>query len=149
MAPVGFDGAGGLGNLIDGVLDNRRPGKDFRIHDLRHMSISILFCAGVHDNVIAKLTGHRGRTLDRYKHLLPQFRSQTVELIARILGGPALATSPQSHTFTDTATDTLSQSSPFQPSEGKPKRAAKEGLPNNLVVVGPSGLEPLTSTVSR
>ncbi len=65
-------------------------------------------------------------TLDRYKHLSPQFRSQTVELIAQILGGPALATSPQSRTFTDTATDTLSQSGAFQPSEGKPKIVSKK-----------------------
>ena len=123
--------------------------KDLRIHDLRHMSTSILFCAGVPDNVIAKLTGHRGRTLDCYKHLSPQFRSQTVELIARILGGPTLAASPESRTSTDTATDTVPQSGPFQPSESKPKRPVKEWTPNNLGVVGPSGLEPLTSTVSR
>ena len=122
--------------------------KGLRIHDLRHMSTSILFCAGVPDNVIAKLTGHRGRTLDHYKHLSPQFHSQTVELITRILGGPALATNPETRASTDTATDTVPESGPVQLLGDKLRTPTKEWMPNNLGVVGPSGLEPLTSTVS-
>ena len=60
---------------------------DLHIHDLRHMGASILFCLGVPDPIIAKLTGHRGRTLDRYKHMSPAFRAQTVDLISRVLLG--------------------------------------------------------------
>jgi regulator of sigma D len=36
---------------------------------------------GVPDNVIAKHTGHKSKELERYKHLFPQLRQQTVQLI--------------------------------------------------------------------
>jgi regulator of sigma D len=36
---------------------------------------------GVPDNIIAKHTGHRSKALERYKHLFPQLRQQTVQLI--------------------------------------------------------------------
>ena len=39
----------------------------------------------VPDNIIARLTGHKGRELERYKHLRPDLRQQTTELIARVL----------------------------------------------------------------
>src|SRR5207244_7233604 len=35
----------------------------------------------VPDNVIAKHTGHKSKALERYKHLFPQLRKQTVQLI--------------------------------------------------------------------
>ena len=52
-----------------------------RIHDWRHFSASILLGKGVPDNVIAKHTGHKSKELERYKHLFPQLRQQTVQLI--------------------------------------------------------------------
>jgi len=52
-----------------------------RIHDWRHFSASILLGKGVPDNVIAKHTGHKSKALDRYKHLFPQLREETVQLI--------------------------------------------------------------------
>jgi integrase len=52
-----------------------------RIHDWRHFSASVLLGKGVPDNIIAKHTGHRSKALERYKHLFPQLRQQTVQLI--------------------------------------------------------------------
>jgi len=66
--------------------------KSKRIHDLRHMATSILFLQGIPDAIIRKLTGHRSRELERYQHLSPLLKQQTVELIAKKLS--------------DTATDT-------------------------------------------
>ncbi len=74
--------------------------KNLRIHDLRHMATSILFLRGIPEAIIRKLTGHRSRELERYEHLSPVLKRQTVELIAKELTG--------------TATDTLD-------SEGKKK----------------------------
>ena len=36
---------------------------------------------GIPEAVIRKLTGHRGRELERYQHLSPLIKQQTVELI--------------------------------------------------------------------
>ncbi|MCU1259352.1 MAG: rci, partial [Bryobacterales bacterium] len=52
-----------------------------RIHDWRHFSASVLLGQGVPDNIIAKHTGHKSKALDRYKHLFPQLRDQTAQLI--------------------------------------------------------------------
>ena len=59
--------------------------KDLRIHDLRHMATTILFLSGIPEAIIRKLTGHRSRELERYEHLLPALKNQTVDLIAREL----------------------------------------------------------------
>jgi integrase len=56
--------------------------RDLRIHDLRHFATTMLFIEGVADAVIRKMTGHRSEELERYKHLSPSFKQQTVELIA-------------------------------------------------------------------
>lgn len=55
---------------------------DLRIHDLRHFVATVLFMKGIPDSLIAKVTGHRSRELQRYQHLSPEFKKQTVELIA-------------------------------------------------------------------
>ena len=75
-----------------------RAGKEFgslRVHDLRHMATTILFLRGIPEAVIRKLTGHRSRELERYEHLSPLLKQQTVELIAQELSA-----------VTDTRTDT-------------------------------------------
>ncbi len=56
--------------------------RDLRIHDLRHFATTMLFIEGVADAIIRKMTGHRSEELERYKHLSPAFKQQTVELIA-------------------------------------------------------------------
>ena len=71
----------------------RRAGlKDLRIHDLRHMATTILFLSGIPEAIIRKLTGHRSRELERYEHLSPGLKSQTVELIAHALSEKSTAT---------------------------------------------------------
>jgi hypothetical protein len=67
--------------------------KGIRIHDLRHMATTILFLEGIPEAIIRKLTGHRSRELERYEHLSPSLKSQTVELIARTLTGTPTDTS--------------------------------------------------------
>ena len=42
-----------------------------RLHDLPHTGPSLLMTAGIHDAVIAKVTGHRSRMLARYQQLSP------------------------------------------------------------------------------
>ena len=49
---------------------------------------------GIPGDVVRKITGHRSRELERYQHLSPVFRAQTVDLIAQVL-------------LSDTPTDTV------------------------------------------
>jgi len=59
--------------------------EDVRIHDLRHTGPSVLLMQGIPGDVVRKITGHRSRELERYQHLSPAFRAQTVDLIAQVL----------------------------------------------------------------
>ena len=56
-----------------------------RIHDLRHFAASTLTGAGVEDNIIGLLTGHKSRELRRYQHLREELKRRTVDLIAGVL----------------------------------------------------------------
>ena len=58
---------------------------DLRLHDLRHTGPSVLLMQGIPGDVVRKITGHRSRELERYQHLSPTFRAQTVDLIAQVL----------------------------------------------------------------
>ena len=58
---------------------------DLRIHDLRHFTASTLTCAGVEDNIIGLLTGHKSRELRRYQHLREDLKRRTVDRIAQAL----------------------------------------------------------------
>src|SRR5580704_18828248 len=53
-----------------------------RIHDLRHFAASTLTGAGIEDNIIGLLTGHKSRELRRYQHLREELKRKTVDLIA-------------------------------------------------------------------
>ncbi len=66
--------------------------KNLRIHDLRHMATTILFLSGIPEAIIRKLTGHRSRELERYEHLSPGLKNQTVDLIARALSTKSTST---------------------------------------------------------
>ncbi len=59
--------------------------ENLHVHDLRHMGISILTEQGLADNIIRKLSGHRGRQLERYQHLSAEFKARTVDAIAATL----------------------------------------------------------------
>ena len=56
-----------------------------RIHDLRHFATSTLTGAGIQDNIIGLLTGHKSRELRRYQHLREELKRKTVDLIAGVL----------------------------------------------------------------
>ena len=55
------------------------------IPDLRHFTASTLTSAGVADNIISLLTGHKSRELQRYQHLRDDLKRGTVDLIAKTL----------------------------------------------------------------
>ncbi|HTS28570.1 MAG TPA: tyrosine-type recombinase/integrase [Bryobacteraceae bacterium] len=59
--------------------------KQLRIHDLRHLTASTLTSAGVADNIISLLTGHKSRELRRYQHLREDLKRGTVDLIAKTI----------------------------------------------------------------
>ena len=44
--------------------------------------------------MVRKITGHRSRELERYQHLSPLFRAQTVDLIAQVLVGDTPTDTP-------------------------------------------------------
>ena len=50
-----------------------------RIHDLRHFAASTLTSAGIADNIIGLLTGHKSRELRRYQHLREELKRKTVD----------------------------------------------------------------------
>ena len=87
--------------------------KNLRIHDLRHMATTILFLRGIPEAIIRKLTGHRSRELERYEHLSPGLKRQTVELIAKVL--------------TDTATDTVNSEGEKESSEVIERNGGDDG----------------------
>jgi len=87
--------------------------KNLRIHDLRHMATTILFLRGIPEAIIRKLTGHRSRELERYEHLSPVLKQQTVELIAKELS--------------DTATDTVDLEKEKDSSEVIEKNGGDDG----------------------
>jgi len=66
--------------------------ENLRIHDLRHTATTILFLSGIPEAIIRKLTGHRSREIERYEHLSPGLKNQTVDLIARTLSEKSTAT---------------------------------------------------------
>lgn len=70
--------------------------ENLRIHDLRHFAATVLFMKGIPDAMISKMTGHRSRELKRYQHLSPEFKKQTVEMIAGELSGTPTGTVPVS-----------------------------------------------------
>ena len=45
-----------------------------RIHDLRHFAAFALTSAGIEDNIIGLLTGHKSRELRRYQHLREELK---------------------------------------------------------------------------
>src|ERR1019366_10064875 len=63
--------------------------QNLRIHDLRHMAATILLLRGIPEAIIRKLAGHRSRELERYEHLSPLVKQQTVEMIAEELRSTA------------------------------------------------------------
>ncbi len=78
-----------------------------------HTGPSVLLMQGIPGDVVRKITGHRSRQLERYQHLSPLFRAQTVDLIAQVL-------------FSGTPTDTPSSSEKSNEGDG-PETLIPEG----------------------
>jgi hypothetical protein len=89
----------------------------------------VLVMQGSPGNVVRKITGHRSRGLERYQHLSPVFRAQTVDLIAQVL-------------LSGTPTDTPPPSEEDEKGDG-PETSSPKGL-----LAGWTGLEPATSDVT-
>ena len=53
------------------------------------MAATILFLRRIPEAIIRKLTGHRSRELERYEHLSPLMKQQTLEMIAEELRSTA------------------------------------------------------------
>ena len=68
---------------------------------------------GIPGDVVRKITGHRSRELERYQHLSPAFRAQTVDLIAQVL-------------LSDTPTDTVALGE-RDPKKARPQVAVPKG----------------------
>jgi hypothetical protein len=68
--------------------------EDVRLHDLPHTGPSVLLMQGIPGDIVRKITGHRSRELERYQHLSPLFRAQTVDLIAQVLIGDTPTDTP-------------------------------------------------------
>jgi integrase len=75
--------------LVNGVAQD-----SVRLHDLRHTGPSVLLMQGIPGDIVRKITGHRSRELERYQHLSPLFRAQTVDLIAHVLVGDTPTDTP-------------------------------------------------------
>ncbi len=114
----------------------KSPLDGLRFHDLRHHAITELAEARVSDQTIMAIAGHVSpKMLARYSHVRTEARRQAVE---------ALSARPKSHEIAvthvigyDTNNDT--------------KRRGTEALAPEVIerMVGPCGLEPQTSSVSR
>jgi integrase len=88
---------------------------DLRLHDLRHTGPSVLLMQGIPGDVVRKITGHRSRELERYQHLSPLFRAQTVDLIAQVL-------------FSGTSTDTPAPGEESDEEDGPETLIPEEGF---------------------
>lgn len=56
-----------------------KPEENLRIHDLRHVSISIMTSHGVPEPVIRMISGHSSQELQRYQHLMGDIPEKTVK----------------------------------------------------------------------
>jgi integrase len=118
------------------IQDVKSPLAGLRFHDLRHHAITELAESQVSDQTIMAIAGHVSqKMLARYSHVRTEARRQAVAaLSAKSIGVRRGAGEANGY---DTNNDTK---------QGGMKVPAPEVIEN---MVGPCGLEPQTSTVSR
>jgi hypothetical protein len=107
-----------------------------RFHDLRHLAITELAESQVSDQTIMAIAGHVSqKMLARYSHVRSEARRQAVA---------ALSARPTGSWFTE-------NQSTGHDTNNDTKHDVLEGQPTEVIekMVGPWGLEPQTSTVSR
>lgn len=61
---------------------------DFRFHDLRHTSATLLLTAGVHPKVVQERLGHSkiGITMDTYSHVMPSMQREASDKFDQMFG---------------------------------------------------------------
>ena len=59
--------------------------ENLRLHDLRHFGPSILLKHDLSRDLVKKITGHKGPSLERYEHATLKLKHKTLEIIAREL----------------------------------------------------------------
>jgi integrase len=66
---------------------NRKLGLEFRLHDLRHFSVSTLIAAGIDVRTVAERHGHAQATmtLNRYAHAFPETDRQAAAVLGNAL----------------------------------------------------------------
>ena len=114
------------------IKDVKSPLAGLRFHDLRHHAITELAESQASDSTIMALAGHVSRKmLDHYSHIRQDAKREAVNVLSA-----RVPKRPETRGY-DTNNDT--------------KAAQGEQVPSYVVekMVGTSGFEPLTSTVSR
>jgi integrase len=118
------------------IKDIKSPLAGLRFHDLRHHAITELAESQVSDQTIMAIAGHVSqKMLARYSHVRSEARRQAVM---------ALSAKPTGNWYTgseSTGYDTNDDTNPTSMEVPRPEVIEK--------MVGPWGLEPQTSTVSR
>ncbi len=118
------------------IKDIRSPLAGLRFHDLRHHAITELAESQVSDQTIMAIAGHVSqKMLARYSHVRTEARRQAVSSLS------AKATARLISASKDVGYDTNNDT---KHAEGR--KTVSEVIEN---MVGPCGLEPQTSTVSR
>jgi integrase len=118
------------------IKEIRSPLAGLRFHDLRHLAITELAESQVSDQTIMAIAGHVShKMLSRYSHVRTEARRQAVA---------ALSAKPTGAWFTRT------QGIGYDTSDDTKRASTEAPLPKVIEkMVGPWGLEPQTSTVSR
>ena len=62
---------------------------DFRLHDLRHTSASLMLSAGIHPKIVSERLGHSSITitLDLYSHVIPGMQADAAEKLGVMILG--------------------------------------------------------------
>ena len=129
---------------------------DLRFHDLRHHAITELAKKGEADLTIMSIAGHISRRmLEHYSHIRMETKRRALEALEIPAGGNSApapvppSPNPIPQTYRQRRNDmelrrvTLQSALHFEVSGGLAFRKLLRSM------VGPNGLEPLTSTVSR
>ena len=107
--------------------------EDFRFHDLRHTFASRLVQKGISIYEVMHLTGHKSLVMvQRYAHLAPDYQNRAIEALDDLQNTPR-------HNI-----GTMGQ---YACEDDEPQTAQNPLVSQEVLMVEPSGIEPLTSTM--
>ncbi|PCI39898.1 MAG: hypothetical protein COB46_07915 [Rhodospirillaceae bacterium] len=111
--------------------------EDFRFHDLRHTFASRLVQKGISIYEVMHLTGHKSLVMvQRYAHLAPDYQNRAIEALNDLQNTPQ---NTSWHNFGTIGQDVGE--------EDNPQKAQNPLVSQEVLMVEPSGIEPLTSTM--